>query len=122
MAEAMPQEIAVWYVLPSLRKEIAKEILKTKDMTQKDTAKLLGVTESAISQYLKAKRADEMKFSKESQKMIKKTAGLIIKDSRNARKYIYKLSNALMGSKEVCKIHMMHDKSIGKGCNICFDK
>jgi predicted transcriptional regulator len=65
----MPQEVEVWYVLPALRRELAKvmktksvprmgEDGKTKDhkITQKEIAKMLGVTEPAITQYLLKKK------------------------------------------------------------------
>jgi uncharacterized protein len=121
MAEVMPQEIAVWYVIPSLRKELAVEILKEKEMTQKKAAKILGISEAAVSQYLKSKRAKEIEFSKDAKKRIKEAAHLIIKEPKKARTYIYRLSNTLMGSKEVCKLHMEQDKSVKKGCKVCFE-
>ena len=65
----MPQEVEVWYVLPAIRRELAK-VMKTKTVqradedgdkkehkiTQKEIAKMLGVTEPAITQYLLRKR------------------------------------------------------------------
>ncbi|MCK5266382.1 MAG: hypothetical protein KAR03_12305 [Candidatus Thorarchaeota archaeon] len=65
----MPQEVEVWYVLPALRRELAK-MMKTKTVprvgedgkkkehkiTQKEIAKMLGVTEPAITQYLLKKK------------------------------------------------------------------
>lgn len=61
----MPQEVEVWYVLPAIRREFAR-VMKTKEVprigedgktkqhriTQKEIAKMLGVTEPAITQYL----------------------------------------------------------------------
>ncbi|TFG34470.1 hypothetical protein EU527_03395 [Candidatus Thorarchaeota archaeon] len=65
----MPQEVEVWYVLPAIRKELAK-IMKTKTVprigedgkkkdhkiNQKEIARMLGVTEPAITQYLLKKK------------------------------------------------------------------
>lgn len=65
----MPQEVEVWYVLPSIRRELAK-VMKTKvvtrinedgekvdhKVTQKEIARMLGVTEPAITQYLLKKK------------------------------------------------------------------
>jgi predicted transcriptional regulator len=65
----MPQEVEVWYVLPAIRREFAK-VMKTKEVprvgedgkvrqhriTQKEIAKMLGVTEPAITQYLLKKK------------------------------------------------------------------
>ncbi len=61
----MPQEVEVWYVLPAIRRELAR-VMKTKvvqrigedgkkrehKITQKEIAQMLGVTEPAITQYL----------------------------------------------------------------------
>ncbi|MFH1405899.1 MAG: hypothetical protein ABIG52_01635 [Nanoarchaeota archaeon] len=51
-----PQEIEVWYILPAIRKELVLA-LKEKGHTQKEIASFLNVTEPAISQYTKEKRA-----------------------------------------------------------------
>jgi uncharacterized protein len=118
MTEVMPQEIAVWYVIPAIRKELSKELLK-RGIAQKGIASILGVTESAVSQYLKSKRAIGMRFTKEEKKRISEAADKIMKTKKGARKQIYMLSNDLMGSKVVCRIHMRQDKSLHKGCKIC---
>ena len=59
----LPQEIEVWYVLPALRREYAKVLIKEHKLSQKGVAEILQVTESAISQYLTGKRASKVKFS-----------------------------------------------------------
>ncbi|MGI6008640.1 MAG: transcriptional regulator [Methanomethylophilus sp.] len=51
-----PCEIVVWYVLPTIRREIAKEMVGTYHMRQSDVGRIFGVTDAAISQYLKNKR------------------------------------------------------------------
>ena len=65
----MPQEVEVWYVLPAIRREFAKAMKKKEiprkgedgkvrqhKVTQKEIAKMLGVTEPAITQYLLKKK------------------------------------------------------------------
>lgn len=51
-----PCEIVVWYVLPTIRREMAKEMVGAHHMKQADVGRLFGVTDAAISQYLKKKR------------------------------------------------------------------
>jgi len=53
-----PCEIVVWYVLPTIRRELARELVDFYGMKQAKVAKLFGVTDAAISQYLKNKRGD----------------------------------------------------------------
>lgn len=52
----IPCEIVVWYVLPMIRREVSKELVYTHGMTQAEVARRFGVTDAAISQYLKKKR------------------------------------------------------------------
>lgn len=50
-----PCEAIVWYVLPVLRREMARELVGL-GKNQREAAGLLGVTEAAVSQYMAAKR------------------------------------------------------------------
>ncbi|NTW54663.1 MAG: Fis family transcriptional regulator [Chlorobaculum sp.] len=53
-----PCEKAVWYYLPQIRADLAKELVRT-GMTQSSAAKALGVTPAAVSQYLHKKRGGQ---------------------------------------------------------------
>jgi hypothetical protein len=53
----MPQEVEVWYVIPSIRRELALAMIE-KGRTQKSIAKMLGVTEPAVTQYKLSKGKD----------------------------------------------------------------
>jgi predicted transcriptional regulator len=52
----IPCELIVWYVLPSIRRELARELVQKYHLSQAEVARRFGVTDAAISQYLKAKR------------------------------------------------------------------
>ena len=54
----IPCELVVWYVLPTIRREVAKELVENHSMSQAEVARRFGVTDAAISQYLKKKRGD----------------------------------------------------------------
>ena len=58
MIESMriPCELIVWYVLPSIRRELARELVDKHHLTQAEVARRFGVTDAAVSQYLKSKR------------------------------------------------------------------
>lgn len=73
-----PQEIEVWYVLPAIRKAFALELMKA-GLPQKNVAQILGVTEAAISQYKKEKRAQQLSFNETIETEIKKSA-LLLRD------------------------------------------
>lgn len=115
----MPQEIEVWYVLPAIRKELAKEML-SKGLKQKDIAKKLGVTEPAVSQYLKSKRAKKVKFNKEVNKQIKSSAILLIKNKSCAIKEMQKCCNEIKKQGILCKLHKGKGDITGK-CRACLE-
>jgi predicted transcriptional regulator len=119
MKKIMPQELDVWYLLPAIRKELVLGFIKDYKLSQREAADIIGVTESAVSQYLKSKRASELKFSEGAKEEIKKAAGKIIKDRKNLAKYVYALSMKLRNMKCLCKVHRAHDKSVACDCNLC---
>lgn len=51
-----PIEIEYWYVLPTIRREIATSLKKRGNLRQKEVADILGITEAAVSQYIKGTR------------------------------------------------------------------
>jgi len=51
-------EEAVWFTLPIIRKEFSRRLVKDHGLTQRKAAEKLGITESAVSQYLAKKRGD----------------------------------------------------------------
>jgi predicted transcriptional regulator len=50
-------EIIGKYVLPIFRSMLAKELVQNYKLSQTETAKKLGTTQAAVSQYLSSKRA-----------------------------------------------------------------
>lgn len=119
MKTVMPQEIEVWYLIPALRREIAKALISKYNITQKQTAKILGITEAAISQYLSSKRGSEIKFSKSESEEIGKTAKEIIKNPGKTTELLYKLSVKFRGSDFICRLHRKHDPSFSVNCKLC---
>jgi len=63
MQETMPQEVEVRYILPAIRRELARIFIQEHKLAQKEAAKILGLTEAAVSQYQHFKRAKEVVFS-----------------------------------------------------------
>ena len=65
-----PCEIVVWYVIPAIRSELAKELLHL-GMRQKDVSELMDITQPAVSQYITDKRGSGIKLENNIRKMIK---------------------------------------------------
>jgi len=113
----MPQEIEVRYIIPSIRKELAKALV-AKDYKQKEVAQLLEITPAAISQYMKEKRGT-INFDSVLLKDIKKSADLIVKDPSKLQSEIFKLTKSVKTSGAICQIHRKYDK-VPAQCELCF--
>jgi len=55
MAKA-PCEYIFWNVLPSIRKEFVRGLMRSNGFNQKQVAEILGLTSAAVCQYLSSKR------------------------------------------------------------------
>ncbi|MFH0875738.1 MAG: winged helix-turn-helix transcriptional regulator [archaeon] len=111
------QEISVWYVLPSLRRELAL-VLKKKNIPQKEIAQILGITGPAVSQYIKNKRAKEIVFSKSIKKEIIAAANSIASKKSCHRFAVESLLETIKKSGFLCEIHRKYD-DVPKCCNVC---
>lgn len=58
----IPCEIAVKSVIPAIRAYVAKELTQTYKMKQTDVANLLGITQTAISKYVRDVRGRVIKI------------------------------------------------------------
>lgn len=114
----LPQELEVWYLIPALRKEIAKVLISDFGMSQKKVSQTLGLTESAISQYLKSKRGSELKFSEKDIEKIKEATTNIVENG-HTNDELYKLSLKFRGNDVMCNFHKKGDSTIPKDCDLC---
>lgn len=64
-----PCEMVVWYVIPAIRSELAKDLLKL-GMKQKDISELMDITQPAVSQYLTDKRGSGIEFNDDVKELI----------------------------------------------------
>jgi len=79
-----PCEYMKWNGLPVIRKEIAENMINEFGLTQKETAKKLGVTPAAISQYISKKRGKIKIIDKNILREINASAKHIIKHGENS--------------------------------------
>jgi len=70
----VPCEKAVWTVVPAMRRELARVMVEELGLSRRQTSEKLGITEAAISQYLKNKRGYKIILSTHSMKTLKSTA------------------------------------------------
>ena len=87
-----PCEYIVWNVLPIIRKEIALIMINDYGLSKTETAKKLGISQAAISQYLSGKRAKMNVINKQ-----------ILKEINRSTKKIIQLGDEVLVS-ETCKL------------------
>lgn len=142
----MPQKVEVWYVLPAVRRELAK-VMKTKivdrvgedgrlrkhKITQKEIARMLGVTEPAITQYLlkkgKRSRGDQVQLPDRVLPQIEKSADEIIRvfESSASEPEVYeamtreinRIIRHLRDEGIMCDIHKQFSVHVGDSCDAC---
>lgn len=100
----LPQEIEVLYILPAIRRELSKELIRTHGVTYEKTGKLLGITKAAVSQYLSNKRAAKIKLHPKALIRIQKSARLIIKNKTDTARELQDILNFIRRKKYHCEV------------------
>ena len=123
MQETMPQEVEVRYILPAIRRELARIFIQEHKLNQKEAAKVLGLTEAAVSQYQHSKRAKEVVFSDAVTDEIRKSAERILAEKSKQRLIaeMYRISSLTTVRHILCDLHRSQSKDLAN-CNVCFDE
>jgi len=111
----LPQEIEVFYIIPTIRKYIAIS-LKKQGLKQKDIADIMMINTSAISQYSSTKRGNKIKLNSKIQKEIENSC----KNIKDPMTYIKETQKILRYIREnfICDIHKQISK-VPKECKSC---
>lgn len=112
----LPQEIEVWYIIPAVRKELAKLLTRQYEMSYERAGKILGISKAAISQYLSNKRANKVKLNVEVKKEIEKSAKLITKDQKNVLGEIQRILRYIKIKNCLCSVCKKYNKDILNYC------
>lgn len=115
-----PCEIVVWYVIPTIRSELAKELLNL-GMKQKQISEILDITQPAVSQYISDKRGHGIKFEPEVQNMIKDFAQDLVEGKASQMDIIPKMCEIckkVKAEEVVCQMHKEKD-NIPLNCTAC---
>jgi predicted transcriptional regulator len=113
----LPQEIEVWYIIPAVRKELAKQLTSKHDLSYEKAGRILGISKAAISQYLSNKRANKVKLNKEIKSEIAKSAEIMAKNPKLAVPEIYRILKIMKEKKCSCDVCKKFNKDILKYCN-----
>ncbi len=112
----LPQEIEVWYLIPAIRKELAISLYNL-GLKQKNIAELLGLTPSAISQYLKEKRGKQ-NLKDEFKLMIEESAKEL-SEGKPLIPIMKQLSNEAWKMGVLCDLHKKYDDKLPEKCKLC---
>jgi len=115
---SLPQEIEVWYIIPAIRKELAKILTKKYKLTLEETGEILGISKAAVSQYQNKKRASQIKFPKKIKKEIEKSASVLAKNKNLAVKEIIKILGLTKKFGCSCKLCKKYNKGILNQCKM----
>lgn len=122
MKGQMPQEIEVWYIIPALRRELTKYMIESLNLTQKKVAEVIGITESAVSQYINSKRAKEVVFSNAVLNAVGESAKKIADDKRKLIPEMMNLTRLTEVKQVMCDIHKKQDIVLPEDCDSCFEE
>ena len=116
------QEIEVWYVIPTIRKELSVA-MKNNGTKQTEIAKRLGISKAAVTQYISNKRASGIKLNDAMLSEVKQSAS-IINDEMDSMREIQRLIHKVYETRMICEIHksISKDKGKFKNCEVCFTK
>jgi predicted transcriptional regulator len=112
----MPQEIEVWYLLPSIRKELVSEMFK-RGLKQREIAKKLEISDSSVSLYQSKKRGEDIKFSEKVKNKITKSVDRILQGG-SVTKELINICELAKKELVLCGLHKKYGDVKGK-CEIC---
>ena len=117
-------EIASQYLLPTLRALVAKNLMEKYKMTQQDAASKIGLTQSAVSQYVRQLRGSKIKILEKDKSIMdeidKFSARIASGELNNLSSLDAFCSICRLARKRkiLCELHVKHFPEL-KECNIC---
>ncbi|WP_254591294.1 transcriptional regulator [Methanocella conradii] len=114
-----PCELVVWYVIPAIRAELAKELVKL-GLSQKEVSERLGITQSAVSQYVKEKRGKGISMNRQVRKAIRNLAREMADGGAKGDVIpgICSVCSIVKATGSLCSLHRQEDSGL-EGCEMC---
>jgi predicted transcriptional regulator len=113
----LPQEIEVWYIIPAIRKELSRLLVRMHDLTFEKAGDILGISKAAVSQYLSNKRANKISLPEDIRKELAKSATIMIKDNRRAVKEIERILKLMRTKKCCCDVCKKYNSGVFTFCD-----
>lgn len=121
----IPCEVAIKCILPSVRAVIAKELMTKHNLKQAEAAKLLGVSQPAISLYNRKIRGKAISLDndKDVGVLIENFVALLIKGNVSHKDFIptfCEICRTIRAKGLMCKLHKAFDPTVDiEGCDLC---
>ena len=112
----LPQEIEVWYIIPAIRKELAKHLTRKYKLSYEKAGMALGVSKAAISQYLSNKRANKIRLTSEIKKEIVKSAKIISDNPKLGLAEMEKNLRIMKDTKYSCEVCKKYNRDVLNYC------
>ena len=112
----LPQEIEVWYIIPAVRKELAKLLTRKYEMSYEKAGGILGISKAAVSQYLSNKRANKIKLTPDVKGEIAKSAKIILEKPNMALGEIQHILKYMKDHKCSCEVCKKYNKDVINFC------
>jgi len=112
----LPQEIEVWYIIPAVRKELARLLTRKYEMSYEAAGKILGISKAAISQYLSNKRANKIKLTPDVKKEVAKSAKMIVENPKVAMVEVQRILKYMKDKRCSCEVCKRYNKDVLNFC------
>ena len=112
----LPQEIEVWYIIPAVRKELARLLTRKYEMSYERAGNILGISKAAVSQYLSNKRANKIKLTPEVKKEVAKSAKIIAKNPKVALSEMQRILKYMKDKKCSCEVCKKYNQDVLNFC------
>jgi len=125
MPMILPEELASKSVIPAIRALIVKRLVEEHDMTQQEAAKLLGVTQPAVSKYLHQKRGAAIRLGgiKEIEQATSEIAAMVSTHKAHPTEVMGKIEAAceyVRRNRYMCDLHKRLEPEFDvNSCHVC---
>jgi predicted transcriptional regulator len=125
MPMILPEELASKSVIPAIRALVVKRLVEDHGMTQQEAAKLLGVTQPAVSKYLHEKRGAAIKLAgiRRIEQATSEIAEMVSSQKAEPIEVMSKIEaacNYVRRNRYMCNLHKKLEPSMDvDSCHIC---
>jgi predicted transcriptional regulator len=114
--KALVQELEVWYVIPAIRRELARCFINEHAISYDKIGKILGISKAAVSQYVQNKRAAKIKLPEQALLEVCKSCNKMVKGKSNSVEEITKILDFIKKKKLACEVCDRSPQGILEGC------